>query len=112
MSYPTFPTICPPAYPADDIYPDNKIASPTDGGYTISRPRYTRTQMGGAYTWPAMPYADYLQFKAFVQANYAHIFVWTDPITGRQTNMQFTAVPKASMVSPGYWHVEIAIMEA
>lgn len=112
MIYPMFPTIQPPAFPADDIFPDNKISSPTDGGYTVSRPRFIRTQMGGAYTWPAMPNLDYRQFKAFVQANYAHIFVWTDPITSRQVNMQFAAVPKASMVSPGFWHVEITIMEA
>jgi len=112
MSYPAFPSIAPPAYPADDLYPDNKISSPADGGYTVTRPRYTRTQMGKTYTWPAMSNSDYQLFQPFALANYAYIFVWTDPVTGSQSNMQFTAVPKASIVSPGFWHVEISIMEA
>ena len=112
LSYPAFPTIQPPVYPADDVYPDNKISSATDGGYVVSRPRFTRTIMGNNYTWPAMPNADYQTFKAFVQANYANIFVWTDPISNNFYNVQFTAVPKASIVSPGFWHVEISILEA
>ena len=112
MSYPVFPTIAPPAYPADDVYPDNKISSSMDGGYTVARPRYTRRQMGNTYTWPKMSNTEYQQFKPFAQANYANIFVWTDPITGVTSNMQFTAVPKASIVTVGYWHVEISIIQA
>ena len=112
MTYPAFPSIAPPAYPADDLYPDNKITSPADGGYNISRPRYTRTQMGGTYTWPKMANSDYLLFQPFVDANYANIFVWTNPVTLVAANVQFTAVPKASIVTAGFWHVEISIMEA
>jgi hypothetical protein len=116
MSYPSFPSI---AYPSmsptaeqQDVYQDNKISSPVDGGYTISRPRYSRSVMGGTYIWVAMSNSDYALFKAFVLAYYASIFVWTDEDTQTQINMQFTAPPKASKTLYGYWHVEISIIEA
>lgn len=116
MGYPAFPAIAPPSLspsgPQEDIYQENKISSPAEGGYTISRPRYTRTTMGKNYGWVAMTNADYELFKSFVLANYANIFVWTDQDTGRSVNMQFTAPPKATKTLLGYWHVEISIMEA
>jgi hypothetical protein len=116
MIYPFFPAIDPPSLsptgPLDDVYPDNRISSPADGGYVTSRPRYTRNLMGSNYVWVAMTNSDYALFNAFVQANYAYIFVWTDPITEIQTNVQFVSVPKASKALLGYWHVEISIMGA
>lgn len=116
MVYPSFPAIAPPSLsptgPINDVYPDNKISSPADGGYVISRPRYTRTVMGNDYVWVAMSNSDYALFNGFALANYACIFVWTDPLTAIQSNVQFVSVPKASKSLLGYWHVEISIMEA
>lgn len=116
MSYPSFPSIAPPSLsqngPQVDDYQDNKISSPVEGGYTVSRPRYIRTTMGKTYTWVAMTNADYALFKPFVLANYANIFVWTDQDSGQPVNMQFVSPPKAEKTLLGYWHVEISLMEA
>jgi hypothetical protein len=116
MDYPSFPAIAPPSLSPTgaqgDIYQDNKIASPVDGGYTISRPRYTRATMGKNYIWVAMTNADYALFRAFVLTNYANIFVWLDQDTGQPVNMQFVSPPKAEKTLLGYWHVEISILEA
>jgi hypothetical protein len=116
MDYPSFPAIAPPSLspsgPQEDVFQDNRINSPVDGGYMVSRPRYTRNVMGKNFTWVAMTNADYALFKAFVLANYANIFVWTDQDTGEPVNMQFVSPPKAAKTLLGYWHVEISIVEA
>jgi hypothetical protein len=116
MSYPLFPSIAPPSLsptgPQEDVFPDNKISSPMDGGYTVSRPRYTRATLGKSYTWVAMTNAEYALFKSFVLANYANIFVWADQDTTQPVNMQFASPPKATKTLLGYWHVEISIVEA
>lgn len=112
MSYPAFPIIQKPAYPVEEVYPDNKIESAMDGGYTVTRPRNSRSQMGNNYSWPAMPDIDYQVFKTFAKANDANIFVWTDPVTGTTYNAQFVGAPKASLTAPGFWQVSISIREA
>ncbi len=116
MGYPVFPNIAPPSLstsgPQEDVFPDNRISSPADGGYTTSRPRYTRATMGKNYVWTAMTNDDYALFKAFVLANYANIFIWADQETGLPVNMQFASPPKATKSFLGYWHVEISVSEA
>ncbi len=118
MSYPSFPSIQKPSYSPsnEDVYPeydDVVLSSKADGGYTVTRPRNTRTQMGNRYVWPAMPAADYAMFKAFVTTtiNYAGIFVWTDPVTGAAKNVKLTEKPRATNPVHGFWQVEISIQE-
>lgn len=116
MSYPAFPNIAPPSLSTsgqqEDVYQDNRISSQADGGYMVSRPRYTRDIMGKNYVWTAMSNADYALFQPFAQTNYANIFVWIDQDTGLPVNMQFISPPKAVKSYAGFWHVEISIVEA
>ncbi|MDU2063783.1 MAG: hypothetical protein E6713_02995 [Sporomusaceae bacterium] len=118
MSYPSFPEIQRPSYSTnnEDIFPDFDkavVASDSDGGYTTTRPRYTRSQMGNQYYWPAMPKADYVKFKTFVNSTIfmAGIFIWTDPETGEQKNVRLTDKPKAVHSTPNYWEVTMSIKE-
>lgn len=118
MSYPAFPSIQKPSYSSknEDVFPewdDAVISSRADGGYTVTRPRNTRTQMGNRYYWPAMPAADYAAFQAFVIStiNFAGIFAWTDPLSGAAKNVRLTDKPRATNPVHGYWQVEISIQE-
>jgi hypothetical protein len=83
----TFPTLTQQAaYPLD---PDGELEdvilrSPTDAGYEITRPRFTRARRTWGINYPALSNADTTTLRAFEQAtlrNGADSFSWTHPIS-------------------------------
>ena len=102
MALPVFPDIAPPQLPEaannsfNEDFADSTVSTTTDANYKITRPRATRMPGSWDYAWTALSDEDYAALIAFwKQVNgTAGMFLWTEPVSGEQKTVRFTAKGK------------------
>ena len=117
MSIPSFPITQSPTPPYTLELEDNVLRSNTDGGYVITRSRYTRARTTTmTFNWQYLKDADYLTVMDFYQNTVGngslpfYFTLKTDTINKVYTVM-FKAPPKTVYVGMGLWEVTLNFME-
>lgn len=114
MSYPTLSR--PPNYPLD---PDGELEdvilrSPTEAGYAITRPRFTRARRRWGVTYINLPDADVATLRTFEQTtlhNGADQFSWTHPVTGTFTVQLAAPIRYARTAAANMTNVSFVLQE-
>lgn len=115
-----WPNIANPSLPISEKYADPALRSKSDGGYTMTRPRYTRVPRTWELKWPAMSHADYQTFSTFYTGTAiggSVSFSWTCPTDGAAKTVRFAAEPKAEIIAwtsagtPRLWAVGVTLEE-
>lgn len=111
-----FPTLSlKPALPLDFEREDAVLRSESDGGYEMTRPRFTRNRMVFTLQYEDLPMAECLSLDSFYVddcANGSVIFNWVHPGTGVSHKVRFKQPPKFSQTSYGYCNVQIILRQA
>lgn len=111
---PNYPTLSVnPELPIDEEREDSTIKSDFDGGYQLTRPRFTRIRRKFKVIYKHLPAADKDTLDSFVTTvkGGADSFVWTHPVSQSQYTMRFEKPPKYSYVSYNYYDVEFILIE-
>lgn len=115
----TWPTIKAPSLPTEE-YPDPTIRGETDGGYIITRPRFTRFPRRWDLVWEALSHADYLTLMSFYTDDAVAgsvDFTWTCVTDDTAATVRFAGAPQARVVAwadgglPKYWQVSVKLEE-
>lgn len=115
----TFPTIEGPSLPITPEPDDPTLSSESDGGYELTRPRYTRIRRKWTLVWPHLLHADYTTLMAFYDSMSGSSvnFNWTNPATGTVSSVRFAGQPESSLIlwnadqSPRAWSVKLTLRE-
>lgn len=115
-----FPTIAAPNIPIKITTDDPAIRTDAEGGYEMTRPRYTRIRKTFGLEWVALTNADYLLLKAHYEAmgGGSDMFNFTSPIDGSTVHVvRFNKPIDATLIqfdrlgNPKYWQVGIELKE-
>lgn len=110
----TFPTLSrPPSYPINETYVDDVLRSPTEAGYEITRPRFTKRRKIFTVRYNTLPNADKVLIDNFYRNTVkgaAH-FTWTHPFTNQTYTVVFTKPPTFELTFLDYWNVEFELRE-
>lgn len=115
-----FPTISGPSLPVGEKYPDPAIRSQAEGGYEMTRPRFTRVPGEWELSWPAMTDSDYQTLMTFYRETAiggSVYFNWTCATDGTAKVVRFGGEPKAEVIAwttagtPKYWSVGVSLKE-
>jgi hypothetical protein len=121
MPTPAWPNTLPDftlSYPEE--WDDPTIRSEMEGGYTITRQRYTRFRRKFKRGWAALEATDYATLIAFYQGDAAGgsaFFTWTTDTDATSVNVRFSAPLKAEMIVPArgsraaLYRVEVELAE-
>lgn len=111
-----FPNTIPnPSFPLKEDFEDNVIRSPFENGTVAQRSRFTRRRK----IWPSVHWAKMTdthktrldQFYDLDTDGGAADFNWTHPYSGQVKVVQFSGPPKATLIGPDHWDVEISLRE-
>jgi hypothetical protein len=113
-----WPAIVAPSLPTEE-YPDPAIRSKAEGGYVLTRPRYTRMPRSWNLAWEAMTNAHYLLLMAFWTAKYggSTSFTWICVTDDTETTVRFSDKINAKVVAwastglPKLWSVSVKLEE-
>lgn len=113
-----WPAIVAPSLPTEK-YPDPAIRSKAEGGYVLTRPRYTRMPRSWGLVWEAMTHAHYLLLMAFWEAKSggSTSFTWDCVTDDTETTVRFAEAPDAKVVVwastglPKLWAVSVKLEE-
>lgn len=117
MAVLTFPVSRQPTPPYELGLEDNLLRSPTDGGYVITRSKYTRARTTTMkFRWQYMTDAEYTSLTDFyrtttVNGSLSFKFNFATASLTKQYTVQFAAPPKTNYVGMGLWEVECNFME-
>lgn len=112
-----FPITAPPVPPYDLEKEDNVLRSPTDGGYTITRSRFTRARtMPMTFKWQYLRGDEYLVLMDFVEnvtnnGSLPFNFTLVAGSITRNYVVRFQKPPKTSYVGMDLWEVDIIFEE-
>lgn len=115
-----WPSIAYPSLPVSEKYADPTLRSKTDGGYTMTRARFTRIPREWSLKWPAMSHTDYSSLMSFFTGTAiggSVSFAWTCLTDGASKTVRFASEPKAEIVAwtaagtPRLWSVEVTLEE-
>lgn len=115
-----WPAVGEPSLPITEQLPDSTLRASVEGGYELTRPRYTRQPREWSLTWPAMIHSQYQVLVAFYSATTvggSRFFAWTSPIDGASRAVRFAGPPEATVVAwalnqvPRYWQVRVNLRE-
>ena len=111
-----FPTISKkPIMPLDFTREDSVLRSETDGGYVMTRPRFTRSRAIITVGYESLPDAEAYAIDDFYVidcANGSAIFQWTHPTRNTVYNVRFKEPVKISHTSYGYCDVQFTLEQA
>lgn len=106
------------SYPEE--WDDPTIRSEMEGGYTITRQRYTRFRRKFKRGWSALTSTHYATLVAFYKgdaAGGAAFFSWTTDTDATSVNVRFAAPLKAELICPArgtrsaLYRVEVELAE-
>lgn len=115
-----------PSFPALSIDPsvegweeesalDPAIRSETEGGYTQTRPRFTRIRGKWSISYLYLPVADKNTLKSFERNTVrggSDSFTWTNPADGVQYTVRFLGTVKYKMsVNKNLWDISFVLEE-
>ena len=113
-----FPTLTiNPEVPLNENQEDPTIRSKFEGGYELTRPRFTRIRKAWTIKYRLLPAADKVLLDTFFNATVlggADAFNWTNPITSVVYVVRFTEPPVFKNVMFGavqYYDVDIKLQE-
>lgn len=104
----------------DEEFDDPTIRSEADGGYTLTRQRYTRLRRKFKRGWSALTSTHYGTLKTFYAGDAAagaSFFTWTTDTDASSVNVRFNAPLKASLIVPArgtrdaIYRVEVELAE-
>jgi len=109
----TFPSLSiTPNFPLRETEVDNTIRSNFEGGYELTRPRFTRRRRVFSFSYKYLPENDVNLLKSFYnQVGCYKAFNWTHPRTGEVITVRFTKPLNFEYVAPGYWNIDIELRE-
>lgn len=114
---PAFPSLSKkPSWPMspDGEIEDSTIRSQFEGGYELTRPRFTRSRRNWGVRYVMLSVADKNMLQFFEQNTVrggADSFTWTHPTTGTSYTVRFTGPIKYTLVPPGKHNAEFMLRE-
>ena len=91
------------------------LRSPTEDGYVVTRPLWTRARRVFHVNYEALPMSDWSTLKNFFETSTkggAEEFVWTHPITNDTYNVRFLSDTLSSTtIAPDHVRVEFDLEE-
>lgn len=96
---PTFPTLSrKPSFPLDEEREDAVIRSNFEGGYELSRVKFTKIRYTWTVSYSLLPDTDKATLEAFVTSvqGGADSFTWTNPVDSVVHTVRFSQIPKYS----------------
>lgn len=105
-------------YPEE--YDDPTIRSEAEGGYTLTRRRYTRLRRKFKRGWSALTSTHYSTLKTFYAGDAgagASMFTWTTDTDASSINVRFNGPLKAELICPArgtrnaLYRVEVELAE-
>jgi len=110
MDYPTLSIN--PEYPYVITYEDSTIRSDFEGGYEITRNRYTRFRRVINVNYKYMSSTDFTTLNNFYNSvRCTASFNFTCPVTSTVYNVRFAEPINAEYVSYGYYNVSFKLKE-
>lgn len=105
-----WPSIASPHLKYPEEWDDPAMRSEMEGGYTLTRPRYTRIRRTWQLEWRAMSATDYALLTAFYVSTHggSDSFAWTTPTDGASKTVRFSGPLKAAMIVPAN-NVQVAL---
>jgi hypothetical protein len=110
----TFPTLSRGPSQIDIDLEDNSLRSDQEGGYVISRARYTRMRHIISLTYPMLTNADKVALNNFQIAlmGGSDLILWTDPMTSIQYITRLDKPIKFKAVTTYWWSCDFKMNEA
>jgi len=111
---PAFPTLSKnPEYPLSEDREDSTVRSDFEGGYEITRPRWTRTRKLFSVRYKTLPDADKTLLDTFMDtvSGGADAFTWTHPKTSVTYTVRFAKPIKFEYISFELWEVSFDLRE-
>mgnify|MGYP001578067759 CR=1 FL=1 len=94
---------------------DPTIRSETEGGYTQTRPRFTRIRGKWTIQYTTMTLADKNTMKTFERTTViggSNSFTWTNPADSTQYTVRFLGTVKYKMhINKNYWDISFVLEE-
>ncbi len=102
-----------PSFPVEEQIEDATLRSPTEGGYVITRARFTRLRRSWTLKYRHMSQADRDALVQFVRevGGGADAFSWTVPDTGEQVQVRFLRLPRFENIAAGLYSCEFQLEE-
>lgn len=102
-----------PSYPLIEEWEDNTLRSDFEGGYQITRPRFTRTRRKFSIKYHFLSDGDKTALETFLITvkGGADAFNWTHPMTNVVYTVRFEKPPQFSYVNYNIWRTEFVLME-
>jgi hypothetical protein len=117
----TWPSSIPaPHLPLSESFDDPAIRTEMEGGYTNTRPRYTRIRGTWPLKWNALTETHYNTLKNFYKNDTfggSLFFSWTTPTDESTVNVRFTKKYAGGLLVPSsgtreaIYHVEVELEE-
>ena len=106
-----FPTLSiNPSFPLDETAEYRTLKSPSEDGYTITRPQWTKSKKSWHIVYKVLSNSDYTSLKTFFLDSAkggALSFNWTNPQDSIAYEVRFKDDSlKASYIIDNYWDVE------
>lgn len=114
MPFPTLTTL--PTFPLDPdgMNEDAVLRSSFEGGYELTRPKFTRARRNWGVSYPAINSTDkaaLVTFETTTTKNGADSFTWTHPVSGTVYTVRFTTPLRFVYIAPGMWRAEFGLRE-
>lgn len=106
MAFPTLTSA--PVYPITENRIDATIRSETDGGYTLARPRYTRSRRNFGVNYRNISSTD----KGLIVTHWdavggSTIFTWTNPADSTAYSVRYAKPPVITQRIPNVFDVDL-----
>lgn len=110
MAFPTLTSK--PVYPITETRADNAIRSETEAGYTLTRPRFTRSRRNFAVAYRNISSTDRgLLVAHFDEATTSSVFSWTNPADSTVYQVRYARPISITQRIPNVWDVEIELAQ-